>query len=172
MAGGGEASGFSHAGAAFQPGAGFGWVGLLVQMGTELANIFERRFPNQLDELSRVTEEAVQFIEERGVNRRAVYLAQLAIEEMASNILKYGYDDSSIHEILLRLEIHPGTLLLILEDDGHEFNPLAAPEPDVNLPAEERVPGGLGIHLIRKMAGQMHYARCGGRNRLTINIPS
>jgi len=122
--------------------------------------------------LSCVTEEAVRFIEERGVDGRVVYVANLAIEEMGTNILKYGYDDTAVHEILLRLEIHPEALLLVLEDDGHEFNPVKAPEPDVNQLAEQRVPGGLGIHLIRKLAEQMSYERCDGRNRLSVRIRS
>jgi anti-sigma regulatory factor (Ser/Thr protein kinase) len=141
-------------------------------MSTEPANLFERRFSNRPDDLSRVTEEAVRFIEARGVGQRAVYLANLTIEEMGTNIIKYGYDDTAVHEILLRLEIHPDTLLLVLEDDGHEFNPLKAPQPDLDLPVEERVPGGLGIHLIRKLVEQMDYTRCGGRNRLTVRIRS
>jgi serine/threonine-protein kinase RsbW len=141
-------------------------------MSTEPGDVFERRFYNRPDDLSRVTEEAVRFIEGRDVGDRAVYLANLAIEELATNILKYGYDDTAVHEILMRLEIHPGALRLVLEDDGHEFNPVTAPEPDVNGPVEERAPGGLGIHLIRKLAEQMDYERCGGRNRLTVRIRS
>jgi serine/threonine-protein kinase RsbW len=141
-------------------------------MSTRPGNIFERRFHNQLDDLSRVTQEAVQFIEENGVDSQAVYLANLAIEELATNILKYGYDDTAVHEILLRLEIHPGALLLVLEDDGHEFNPLAAPEPEVNLPTEQRVPGGMGIHLVRKLAEHIDYERCRGLNRITVRIRS
>ena len=114
----------------------------------------------------------MRFIEERGVGDRAVYLADLAIEEIATNILKYGYDDTAVHEILLRLEIHADAIVLWLEDDGHEFNPLKAPEPDVNRPTEERAPGGLGIHLVRKLAEKMDYERRDGRNRLTVRIRS
>ncbi len=139
-------------------------------MSTEPDTIFERRFHNRHDDLSRVTAEAVRFIEAWGVGDEAVYLANLTIEEMVTNILKYGYDDTAVHEIGLRLEIHPGTLRLVLEDDGHEFDPLKAPEPDLNQSAEQRVPGGLGIHLIRQLAEQMDYERCGGRNRLTVRI--
>ena len=139
-------------------------------MSTGPDNVFERRFPNQLADLNRVTEEAVRFIEERGAPPKAVYLANLAIEEMGTNIVKYAYDDTAVHEILLRLEFHPETLLLVIEDDGHEFNPLAAPDPDTHLPAEQRAPGGLGIHLVRKLAAKMGYQRRDGRNRLTIHI--
>jgi anti-sigma regulatory factor (Ser/Thr protein kinase) len=141
-------------------------------MRVDPGNIFEQRFHNQVDDLKRVTETAVRFLEEHGVGARAIYAANLAIEEMGSNILKYGYDHPAVHEILLRLELHPGTVLVVLEDDGHEFNPLEAPPPDIRLPADQRAPGGLGIHLVRKLAAQMNYERCGGRNRLTVEIQS
>jgi serine/threonine-protein kinase RsbW len=60
----------------------------------------------------------------------------------------------------------------VLEDDGHEFNPVTAPEPDVRQPAVDRLPGGLGIHLVRSLVEHMAYERCNGRNRLTVTIRS
>ena len=139
-------------------------------MNSEPGRHFERSFPNQLAELSRVAEEAGRFLRERGVGAQAVYTANLAIEELATNVLKYGYDDAAAHELLLRLELQSGALLLVLEDDGHEFNPLLAPEPDLTQPANQRAPGGLGLYLVRKLAGQMTYERRGLRNRLTVRI--
>lgn len=139
-------------------------------MSAEPSRIFERRFQNRLADLGHATEEALRFIEENGVSGKMGYIANLAIEEMATNILKYGYDDTSVHEILLRVEVLPEKLFLIIEDDGHEFNPLNVPEPDINLLAEERTPGGLGVHLVRKFAEEMHYERRDGHNRLTVAI--
>jgi len=112
----------------------------------------------------------MRFLEDNGIRGQAAYSANLAIEEMVSNTLKFGYDDARVHEIFLRAEVLPKRLLLVIEDDGHEFNPLNAPEPDVHLPAEERTPGGLGIYLVRKFAEEMRYERRDGRNRLTIAI--
>jgi len=131
---------------------------------------FERRFRGRLSDLDRVTAEAIEYVEAAGVEAQAVYSTRLTIEEMVTNILKYGFDDTAVHEIHLRLEILPGAVRIILEDDGHPFNPLAAPEPDVNQPADQRVPGGLGIHLVRKLVDQIHYERREGRNRLTVQI--
>ncbi len=139
-------------------------------MSAKPGNVFEEQFGNQLESLSRVCDAAVQFLEERGVEARAVNLAHLAIEEMGTNILKYAYDDTAHHDILLRLTMEPDCLLVVLEDDGHEFNPVQAPLPDLELPPEQRQPGGLGIHLIRNLATQMDYQRCEGRNRLTVRI--
>jgi serine/threonine-protein kinase RsbW len=134
------------------------------------ATVFERRFPNAPDELNRVTMEAVGFVESSGIEPQAVYMTNLAIEEMTTNILKYGYDDSAAHEILLRLEVKPDLLVMTLEDDGHPFNPLDVPEPDVNQAEEDRIPGGLGIFLVRKLARRMDYERRENRNRLVIEI--
>lgn len=138
-------------------------------MSTE-SGIFERRFQNQFDDLVRVVDEAVHFLKERGMANQAVYVANLAIEELATNIINYGYDNTGSHEILLRLDIRPKVLLLLLEDDGHEFNPLAVPEPDVQLPPDQRVPGGLGIHLVRSMVDEIEYQRSAGRNHVTVKI--
>lgn len=139
-------------------------------MDTEPAKIFETRFQNRLADLGHATEKAVRFVKEKGVSEDAVYVLNLAIEEMVTNILKYGYDDTSVHEILLRVEILSERLLLIIEDDGHEFNPRNAPEPAVSLSVIDRPPGGLGIHLVRKLAEEMRYERRDCRNRLTIAI--
>jgi len=132
--------------------------------------VFERRFPSRSEDLARVSGEASRFLEDAGIGGQEGYVANLAIEELATNILKYGYDDAAVHEILLRLELQPGTLRLVLEDDGHPFNPLDFPEPNIHLPAEQRMPGGLGIHLVRKMADRLDYQRCDGRNRVTVDI--
>lgn len=140
-------------------------------MSAERGSIFERRFPNELKRLTQVIDEAVGFLETRGIGSSAINLAHLAIEEMGTNILKYGYDDNCAHEILLLLRIESGMLLVVLVDDGHEFNPLEAPEPDLTLPVDQREPGGLGIHLVRKMAAKVEYQRHDGQNRLTIKIP-
>jgi hypothetical protein len=39
----------------------------------------------------------------------------------------------------------------MLVDDGPEFDPLAAPEPDTSLAVEDRPVGGLGIVLVRNV---------------------
>ena len=114
--------------------------------------------------------EANGCLEAAGITGHAAFVASLALEELGTNILKYGYDDAAVHEILLRLECQPGTLRLVLEDDGHPFNPLDAPEPDVEIPVEDRAVGGLGLHLVRKMADRMDYQRCGERNRVIVEM--
>ncbi len=132
----------------------------------------ERCFPSRPEDLNDVMRDVSRFLEAAGIRGQAAYVTNLAIEELATNILKYGYDDPAVHEILLRIEIQPNTVRLMLEDDGHPFNPLDLPEPDLHVPVESRLPGGLGIHLVRKLADRMDYERRDGRNRVTVEIKS
>jgi anti-sigma regulatory factor (Ser/Thr protein kinase) len=53
-------------------------------------------------------------------------------------------------------------------DRGIPFNPLEAPEANVQVPLEERQPGGLGIHLIRQIMSDLRYQRSDGENQLTM----
>ena len=56
----------------------------------------------------------------------------------------------------------------MVSDDGPEFDPLAAAEPDTALGVEERPVGGLGIALVRRLMDAVEYERRGGRNRLLM----
>jgi serine/threonine-protein kinase RsbW len=40
---------------------------------------------------------------------------------------------------------------LTVEDDGPPFDPLAYPQPDLDAELGERLAGGLGIHLVRRL---------------------
>ena len=136
-----------------------------------MLEMWETTIPNQLSSLMRAMESLEARLEQWGANADSRYLAQLAVEELGTNIIKYGYDDSAEH--LIRLSAAPAgeAFRICLEDDGHEFNPCLAPEPDPNLPLEERKPGGWGLSLCRRLLAGMHYERRNGRNFLTMLVP-
>jgi anti-sigma regulatory factor (Ser/Thr protein kinase) len=93
----------------------------------------------------------------------------LAVEEILTNIISYGYTDNrEEHEIKVSVSVQPGEVRVDVEDDGQPFNPLEAPEPDTTKPLEERTAGGLGIHLVRQLMDDLDYKRQGDRNLLSI----
>jgi anti-sigma regulatory factor (Ser/Thr protein kinase) len=98
----------------------------------------------------------------------ALYLVPLAIEEIVTNCIHYGYDDAGEHTIVILLSVADQTLTMTVVDDGHEFDPLARETPDLTLAAEDRPIGGLGIHLLRNLADNVAYERRDGMNRLTL----
>ena len=107
---------------------------------------------------------------EWGANPDARYQAQFAVEELGTNIIKYGYDDQGEHPIRLSVACESEVFRICLEDDGHEFNPCLSPEPDPNLSLQERTPGGWGLSLVRRMLAGLEYERRGDRNLTTVLV--
>ncbi|MFA5042624.1 MAG: ATP-binding protein [Kiritimatiellia bacterium] len=110
------------------------------------------------------------FLDRKAVPREAIFRVNLAIEEIVTNIVKYGYDDPGHHDITVNLTLFPETIRLQLQDDGRPFDPLQAPEPNVHLPLDQRKIGGLGLHLVRTMVGRIAYRRENGANILAMDI--
>jgi len=99
------------------------------------------------------------------------YVVRLVLEELVTNIIKYGYPDHDTHCIQVVFRIGPPATMTI-EDDGPPFNPLLdAPAPNLDAVTEERSIGGLGLHLVRTMTASLDYRREGRINRLDIVFP-
>jgi serine/threonine-protein kinase RsbW len=132
---------------------------------------WETTIPNKLSPLMRAIEDLDRRFEEWGADGNARYLGQLAVEELGTNIIKYGYDDANEHFIRLSAACDGDLIRICLEDDGHEFNPCNAPEPDPNLELDERKPGGWGISLVRRLSAGMDYERRGDWNVVCLKLP-
>jgi serine/threonine-protein kinase RsbW len=135
------------------------------------SSAWESTIPNRLDALMAALDELDGFFERHGADAQARYIARLAVEEMGTNILKYGYDDSEDHWIQLRAVRIGREMRIEVEDDGHEFDPCGRADPDAGLPLEERSPGGWGISLVRRLVAGMEYERVDGRNVLRLIVP-
>jgi len=110
------------------------------------------------------------FLNQQKVPQDTTYAAVLAVEELLTNTVRYGYDDKNHHEIALTITVTGDVVVVHLEDDGHEFDPLAAPPPDLDRPIDERPIGGLGIHLVRRMSSRLEYVRENGKNIMTVEF--
>ena len=120
------------------------------------------------DAIAPAAERAEAWLEAYDPSPKAMYLVPLAIEEIVTNCIHYGYDDTCEHTIVIKLSVDDQTLTLTVEDDGHEFDPLAREDPDLTLAVEDRPIGGLGIHLLRNLSDGISYERREGVNRLTL----
>lgn len=95
----------------------------------------------------------------------------LAAEEVFANIASYAYagmPGPGAVDALLRIFDAPKRAELRLTDSGKAFNPLEQSAPDITLPAEDRIIGGLGVLLAKKNTDGMEYERRDGRNILTL----
>jgi anti-sigma regulatory factor (Ser/Thr protein kinase) len=123
---------------------------------------------NERAELARIAERVDQFGAACGLSRDEIAQTQLVLDELVSNVIKYGYEDDGRHRIHVTVTVAPTLLTVTVDDDGAPFNPLEAPDPDLDLPIDERPVGGLGLFLVRSMADRLEYRREHGRNIVTF----
>jgi anti-sigma regulatory factor (Ser/Thr protein kinase) len=125
------------------------------------------KLKNDLGEITRLTEELEGFCERNGVSSGSLMALNLALEEIVTNVISYGFDGGE-HEIDLELLLADGSVQATVADDGKAYDPLQREDPDVDAPIEERRVGGLGVLLVKRLMDHVTYARTGGRNVLTI----
>ncbi len=126
--------------------------------------------PNRMKHVGEANRSLAAYLDEQGVDPEMRSTAELALEEVVTNVIKYAYDNEDLHEISLTAHRGPAGLVLRVEDDGRAFNPLDVPPPDPEKPFEDREEGGLGIHLLRRFAEKLEYQRFDGRNILTVRM--
>ncbi|MCE5248706.1 ATP-binding protein [bacterium] len=122
---------------------------------------------NDLSELHRIHDCLERLGEEWNIPPKPVFDIALTVEELVSNVINYGYEDTG-NLIVLRFSLDGDVLSVLIEDEGKAFNPLDMPSPDIHAPVEERKIGGLGIHLAKTLMDSFSYERNGDRNRVTV----
>jgi serine/threonine-protein kinase RsbW len=118
---------------------------------------------NNLDELREIAAATTGFLESNRASPEVIFAANLAIEEMVSNTIKYAYSDGRQHEIDIQLSMNECALEIEIRDDGAAFNPFTYPAPRPAA-SDQRKAGGLGIHLVRNIVENFNYVRREGQN--------
>jgi sigma-B regulation protein RsbU (phosphoserine phosphatase) len=88
----------------------------------------------------------------------------IAIDEIYSNIVRY----SGATEATVSINKVGNTLKLQFKDNGKQYNPLKAEDPDITASAEDRKIGGLGIFMVKKMLDNVAYEYDDNINILTL----
>jgi phosphoserine phosphatase RsbU/P len=123
---------------------------------------------NRVAEIARLGERLGEFAAVHQLTPSVLSDLNLALEEAVTNIISHGYSDHREHEILVRIRVESGAVIVELKDDARAFNPITAPDADVTTPLDERTAGGLGIHLMRKLMDEIEYQRLEDGNLLIM----
>jgi serine/threonine-protein kinase RsbW len=86
-----------------------------------------------------------------------VYAVQMAVDEACTNIIEHSYGGECDKSIDLYCQETPQALIIKLHDHGTPFNPLEVPQPDFDVPLEERDNGGLGLYLMRQLMDEISF---------------
>ena len=115
-------------------------------------------FRRHLDALPEIFELAHSFVVREALQPALQFPLDFALEEIFTNLVKYnGQGDSDVE---VDLKVSDGELIITVTDfDTHRFDVNEdAPEVDITKPLSERVPGGLGLHLVKKMMDRLQYS--------------
>jgi anti-sigma regulatory factor (Ser/Thr protein kinase) len=99
-----------------------------------------------------------RFFKSSAGSEGARYAIELAVEEIFTNMVRHNAAGQG--DITLGIDRSDGEIVATLTDfDAPRFDPMTdAPPPGIERQLEQRVPGGLGIHLVRKMIDQIEYS--------------
>ena len=120
-------------------------------------------------ELTRLQAFAVEFAHQCGLPDDERSRLLIILDELFTNAVTHGQGPHSAGGIIaVALGWKRGRLRISFVDDGLPFDPLAFRAPDLAQAAEDRVVGGLGIHIVRSLVHQARYRREGDRNHLHL----
>ena len=120
-----------------------------------------------MEEVVTISQKVQAFCTEKGIDARRSYLAGLAMEEMAGNIVEHGFaGDSRSHSIDVRVVHKKDDIILRLRDDCKPFDP-----ETMNRIAEGDDAGAnIGIRMIFSILKDVEYQNILGMNVLTMKI--
>jgi len=99
---------------------------------------------------------------------RTTFNLELVLAEAVTNVMDYAGQPEGKIEVSCTLR--PESIVVEIIDEGLPFDPTVN---TVTFPQtlEDARPGGLGIHLMRHKASEMHYHRENNRNILCMSLP-
>lgn len=128
---------------------------------------YELTVPAEVDKLHDVLAFVDELLEPHGCPMKAQMQIDVALEELFVNIANYAYPDST-GEATIRVCVSSEYVEISLIDSGIPYDPLAKPDPDITLNAQDRPIGGLGIFMTKKLMDDISYEYKDRKNILTI----
>jgi anti-sigma regulatory factor (Ser/Thr protein kinase) len=79
----------------------------------------------------------------------------LTVEELFTNMVKYTASSAAVRIDMTK--VAGGVEVTLTDYDVEPFDLTQAADVDIDRPIEQRKPGGLGLHLIRRLVDCVHY---------------
>ncbi|HEY8048215.1 MAG TPA: SpoIIE family protein phosphatase [Ramlibacter sp.] len=114
-----------------------------------------RSFARTFDSLAAIFDFRDGAFREQGVDAALANAVDFTLEELFTNMVKYGGGDAPVE---IAISGCGAAVHVTMVDPGVDrFDITQAPEVDVHRGIDERRPGGLGLHLIRRMVDSIKY---------------
>jgi anti-sigma regulatory factor (Ser/Thr protein kinase) len=132
-------------------------------------NEWRRSVPSDAAQLPVLTQFLQEFWSAVSLPSAQAMSFELALEEIFMNVVMHSSSVTGAPHIEVSLVLAGGAVVLTIEDDGAEFDPLTLPQPNLEASLGERPIGGLGVFLVRQLMDTVSYQRLGATNRLRMS---
>ena len=114
---------------------------------------------NTPDAIEQARQEITAHLQHLRLSLRTINHLEVILEELVSNVLRYGLEPGGEHSILVAVTANPERILVVVEDDGVPFDPFSREDPAAPSSLEDAKVGGLGIPLVRRFSTDVRYER-------------
>ena len=129
---------------------------------------WELTVDGRLKNLATIADFVVKAAQASGLNEKATFEVQLAVDEACTNVIEHSYRGEEKGEIALRCELADGDFVITIRDHGQPFNPEDVPLPDLKCSLAERCIGGLGLYFMRRLMDEVRFHFGAEGNELTM----
>ena len=126
----------------------------------------QRSFSRHLDALTPLYEFAEEIMEAHNIAEGIRFPVHLAMEELFVNMVKYNPGISTDIQVDVTPQVNNEVHVSLVDDGGVKFDVTAARPVNIDAPLEDRIPGGLGIHLIQNLVDTLEYEYQDGRGEV------
>jgi len=126
----------------------------------------ERRFPRSFDSLDAIFGFVAEFLRAERLDAGHAFDLDLIAEELFTNMVKYG---GGAEPIAMALSREGDTVVLVLRDfDARPYDVTRPRALPADLPLSERRAGGMGLHLVQRIADRLEYHHDGRTGTITV----
>jgi anti-sigma regulatory factor (Ser/Thr protein kinase) len=130
----------------------------------------------KLDKLLNINQWLDNLADQGNLSKSSIFAMKLCCEETFMNIVMHSYqlENTSVKEedkvVNLAVKRSTEDIILSIEDNGIQFNPLEKEEKMIPTDLKDVQIGGLGISLMKKFSKSIHYEPKSVGNRLIFQF--
>ncbi len=129
--------------------------------------------PAQLSSLTIIGQFVLAACLEAEISSKKAYKLRLAVDELATNIIVHGGENSTTESMLeINAEVESANLKITITDTGSPYDPSEREfdESILSAPIEERPIGGLGVFLSFQGVDEFSYESTEHKNITTLLV--
>ena len=134
---------------------------------------FQQEFVGSLEQLAPIRDFVLNSAAQCGCGEEDAFALELACDEASANVFRHTFEGKPgrLAMEIWRADAQP-QVFVRMTYGGRSFDPSRVPEPDLNLPMEQRPTGGLGLYFMRRVMAEVKFEFDDRRgNVLTMRRP-